>query len=145
MLSLLSLPSYQPQLFSLISRCWILLIVISCLPGCQGVTFYFGAEKTPLEQQNFATLAAKPNSLSNDELKSVYSFCNLLPLLQATGRMNMDKRSSETCTQLMKILKPIFDKRSTMKRSSNFEAEVPTHRIRTPGSRRISRPFFDLL
>ncbi|CAD5219900.1 unnamed protein product [Bursaphelenchus okinawaensis] len=135
---------------SLISRLSLLVMLMILLPrSCYGVTFYFGAEKSPLEQHNFESLAEKPN-LSNDELKSVYSFCNLLPLLQATGRMNMDKRSSETCTQLMKILKPIFDKR-TAKRSLQVDDEeeapqdLPLHRIRTPMTRKLSRTFLNVL
>ncbi|KAI1714194.1 hypothetical protein Ddc_11512 [Ditylenchus destructor] len=52
--------------------------------------------------------------LSDEDLKSVYTFCSFLPMLEKAGQVQKNDQSREICAKLVVMLRPMFAKRKNM-------------------------------
>ncbi|KAI6187500.1 hypothetical protein M3Y98_00250700 [Aphelenchoides besseyi] len=106
--------SFRSNRFSLRRTCimlsgWPLIALLIFLPSTQAVTLYFGANDNPMSSAEFKNIATQPvNELNMDDMRSIYTFCNLMPLLIETGRMRNNQEAKKVCNKLMDILEPLF-------------------------------------
>ncbi|KAI6214462.1 hypothetical protein M3Y94_00271300 [Aphelenchoides besseyi] len=116
--------SFRSNRFSLRRTCimlsgWPLIALLIFLPSTQAVTLYFGANDNSMSNADFKHIANQPvNELNMDDMRSVYTFCNLMPFLIETGRMRNNQEAKKVCNKLMGILDPLFgdEKVSLIKR-----------------------------
>ncbi|KAI1711288.1 hypothetical protein DdX_10162 [Ditylenchus destructor] len=95
----------------------------------ESATFFYGAtqqseqntqssgppktEMTPELSRFGASAGGSHGKLSDDDLKNVYDFCNLLPMLEKMKQVQKNDQSREICGKLVAMLQPMFAKRKT--------------------------------
>uniref|UniRef100_A0A915DIQ6 BESS domain-containing protein n=1 Tax=Ditylenchus dipsaci TaxID=166011 RepID=A0A915DIQ6_9BILA len=126
--------------WSCATKTFTLLIVLLTvmLPAnlVRSATFFYGAtddsQNSPAPAAGASSELSKYSSgskLSEDDLKSVYTFCSLLPMLESSGRIQKNDQSREICEKLIVMLQPMFAKRrsstpvTTKQRRSIFSSE----------------------
>uniref|UniRef100_A0AC35F201 Uncharacterized protein n=1 Tax=Panagrolaimus sp. PS1159 TaxID=55785 RepID=A0AC35F201_9BILA len=53
--------------------------------------------------------------ITDDDLRTVYSFCKLLPRLEMIGKVRKSRVTRATCERLIVVLTPMFNKSSSNK------------------------------
>jgi hypothetical protein len=73
--------------------------------------------------ENLKNISNNSKEQSNTEdLKSIYTFCNILPILVESGRVPANEQTERICNKLVDVLEPMLgDKRLPVKRRRLFD------------------------
>jgi len=105
----------------------LLLLLLVFLPArfVHSATFFYGAtddaqnSPAPISGSSELSKFGSGSKLSEEDLKSVYTFCSVLPVLESSGRIAKNEQSREICEKLIVMLRPMFAKRKTPTSSSS--------------------------
>ncbi|KAE9554782.1 hypothetical protein FO519_001979 [Halicephalobus sp. NKZ332] len=97
------------------------------LPTSNAMTFFYGA--SDVDNNSATELSSLVDTVSGDnlpevtdrELKSVFSFCTMLPRLEESGKMKANNESKAICKKLIDMLQPMFKKKSESETKNDSE------------------------
>ncbi|KAI6176303.1 hypothetical protein M3Y97_00783600 [Aphelenchoides bicaudatus] len=116
-----SLPRFQmPFSFVSFAKYALILVLLINFPlSSHAASFYFGTANENSLDTSFKNIESA-DKLDQEEMRNIYTFCNVLPLLEKSGRMPKNKNANVVCDKLMVLLEPMFgDKKLPVKRRRN--------------------------